>query len=198
MVFFLTIGSAFGCLLLFGDYLAKHMEEVNKKSCIRLVAKILFDQELFDLQKENKKLKLSIFWSKHSLDALCEKMEIANRMLVNCTCVHCFYCGRSLCGNFNEVETCLFKSWFEKLLAECKLTTLFIERGIGCDGLPVCQLEHESNGDVLDVDAHLVMMDAHCWTCFTYGSRLVHADSVQDPELQKLAKLFEALSEPHF
>jgi hypothetical protein len=147
------------------------------------------------LREINQKLELDLFWNDYGVNSLCTMMARANKYHPNapmCTCLNCSYTERSEYNSHNNGISCLFKPWFEQKLDLLQIKTLH--------GYPlqnVEQLEHVCSGDteyVLDVDAHFVNMAQQNWTWFTYGASLWKATSIHDPQIQKLASLFDELN----
>jgi hypothetical protein len=162
------------------------------------VAKLLSDTRLTELVKENRKLKLDIFWSKYNYSELCEAMTDANRKFMgpNCKCGGCSLSRARDGDDPREIvwrHGCLFIPYFEGLLTECGLTT-HRDTVPFPKGIPHPHLEGDVN-DVLDVDVHLVAVGPLKWEYFFFGSKLWKARSVDSPELLKLVLLFKKLRE---
>ncbi len=79
----------------------------------------------------------------------------------------------------------MFKPYFE---AEYDLT-------VDCAGkAAACAHEADPDGNIVyDNDTHFLHVGRDDWANFTYGAKLWGASSCQDPELQKLVRLFELL-----
>ena len=169
------------------------------------VSKVFLDYRFVEIMKENKALKLGMFWKKYNYEKLKEAMAFANQKAEGpgCSCLACAVSGRK---NRNEEEpsdsdqfNCKFKPYFEATLSEFGLLTASggSESSLG--------IEHESTGDsefdvlihtlVYDIDSHLVTMARNDWYLFTYGAKLWKEGSVESPELQKLSLLFRKLYE---
>jgi hypothetical protein len=181
-------------------------------SRLSVVCKVLFDAEVIALRKEVEELKLSLFWKKYSTEKLWSAIKDGNGSMPdmprNCNCKNCREFGRfCMDGSFgddNPNEVCAWRPLFEAKLAEL---------GIGFSNKPDSPqwLIHDSASgeNVIDCDTHIVNFlnlnydplnhykgTSHDWSHFTYGSKLFKATTVNDPELQKLAALFEWLLVP--
>ena len=159
------------------------------KSIDRLVqvAKILRDPRYIELLKENRELKLQLFWKDHNLIKLRDLMVYANQKLLGpkCNCMDCTMSNRksedeNMWVNGDD-EPCLFKLYFEGLLSECGMTFAHKEPAPGYDLRPAWVEETSP-----DVDAHFVYNHEPDWVFFTYGGKIANAICVEDPELQKL------------
>ncbi len=159
------------------------------------VAKLLSDMRVNELLKENRELKMELFWHKYNYHELRVAMTDANLKFMgpDCKCSECSLARRRDDEEDDDASSaCRFVPYFNGLLAECGLTSqtvpvLFpdgVERPCGGGGHMV-----------LDVDTHLVGIGSSDWGYFTYGSKLWKACSVDDPELRKLVMLFEKLQE---
>ena len=156
---------------------------------LALVCKIMLDQRILDLRSENEALRLKLFWKDHGKNKLRDRMAQANQMGPNCMCIACAVSGRM----DEEAETvhssCTFKEWFEGLLSKCGLTCI-----TGVDMVPVGpHMSCDCGNYVYDVNSHFHHLTNDDWVAWMYGAKLWKAQSVSDPELQKLKKLFEIL-----
>ena len=162
------------------------------------VSRILFDTCLFELRRENEALKLRLFWKEHSPDILRGCMCHVNQSLYGplCSCLACVMAGRHDDDRDSDDEeyplTCVFKTWFEKVLRDHEMSTL-----LGVPNVPIW-VDGRVVGDhnkVLDTDHHFVHVFSRNGTVsgWVYASKLWKATSVRDPELAKLARLFETL-----
>jgi hypothetical protein len=142
------------------------------------------------LKRENEALKLKLFWKEHNPANLNAAMFNANQAEGGpaCSCLACAVSGRhdSDDGEVAEKKPCTFKPWFEKVLGEHDMS---IGRGlpdvpIWVDGSVVA-----SHSNVLDDGHHFSNLASQDWFCWTYGSKLWKATSVDDPELAKLERL---------
>ena len=151
------------------------------------------DARLEALQKEVRELKLKLFWKEHNTSELKPAMRHANQDATakgpDCACLACAVSGRMDEEKEAKGFDCAFKPYFEALLAECGLGV-----GYAGHGSAVCEHEAEDTGNlVYDNDTHLVHVGRDDWVMFTYGAKLWQATAHDDPELQKLARLFELL-----
>ena len=141
---------------------------------------------------------MKIFWEKHNVEELRELTRQANQKYVQCKCCGCVVSGRWVEDSYCENPwTCLFAKWFDTQILNCDM---LVERGSKQNK---CIMGHDCNPTewVIDSDVHLIRRgDAHLpsqedtkWRYFTYGSRLFNATSEDDPEIQKLKRLFDVL-----
>lgn len=140
-----------------------------------------------DLKNEITALKLKIFWENHSKHELQLAMRYANQDTSGpeCVCLTCAESGRKDEEKESEGFECTFKPYFDALLRECGLTIGY------CNG----KADTDSGNFTQVNDSHFVHLGAReDWSCFAYGTKLWRATSITDPELQKLARLFKALS----
>jgi hypothetical protein len=168
------------------------MQGVEK---VIFTCKILLDQRVIELKKENELLKLKLFWAKHNSDYLKEAMACWNQDISGprCACLACVTSGRASDddileeGNNSGTFNCTFKPDFEQKITECGMTfgSNFNNR---LDGSIV-----DDQNLVFDVDCHFANVARADWNCWTYGLKLYNAKSVEDPELKKLVALFNTL-----
>jgi hypothetical protein len=166
------------------------MEGVEKAV---FVCKLLLDQRVIELKNENERLKLQLFWKTYNPTHLKQLMAAGNQCTLGpkCGCMACCVTGRNP-GNEEEVANnipwaCTFKPWFEQKITECGMTI-----GHGTDGVTDGSLVDDHN-PLYDVDCHFNSLARQDWGCWSYGSKLWKAKSVDDPELKKLTTLFKAL-----
>ena len=161
---------------------------------LALVSKIMLDERVIALRKENELLRLRLFWKDHCDSQLKKLMEQANESGPNCNCLACGACGRvdPESRQFRPMgSTCTFKPWFENLVSGCDMTCI---TGVSRDMEQVVQHMSCERGDWLyDVDAHFHNLARDDWVAWVYGAKLWKAQSADDPELLKLKRLFEAL-----
>ena len=162
------------------------MEGVEKAV---FVCKLLLDQRVIELKNENEHLKLQLFWKTYNPTHLKELM--AAGLGPKCGCMACCVIGRKP-DNEEEVANhnpwaCTFKPWFEQKITKCGMTI-----GYGTDGVTDGSLVDDYNS-LYDVDCHFNSLARQDWVCWSYGSKLWKATSVNDPELKKLAALFKVL-----
>lgn len=160
------------------------------------VCNVLREDVIAGLVKENRELKLKLFWERHMLPKLVNKIKIANASLeyLRCNCCDCSSAGRTDAMGDSEFEgtifrECRFVPWFETKLELCGMTSMQISHPTGF---------HVSNqdGNVSDADCHIGWMNGYNGPkhSLTYGQRLTEAKSVDDPEIKKLAILFKHLN----
>jgi hypothetical protein len=141
-------------------------------------------------------------WKKYGVGFLSYLMRQANMYhpdAPKCKCCGCITSGRWTTETVDEDRwTCIFQPWFEKKAKECGME---IAKGTEQNKCMFLNTFHPHKKDtrfwVIDLDVHLVShADAHLinqegfdWNCFTYGTKLFKATSVDDPEIQKLKKL---------
>jgi hypothetical protein len=159
---------------------------MSKYALLALASKVLYEREILELRTENERLKLSLFWKTYGPEQLYTAMQDANAHITQCKCFMCAVSGRY------DLETnicaCSFVPWFEKQLAKCGLESATIDD----------QSKHFQHESMLawDIDTHFVHdggLDDH-WLQFSYGSKLHRATSIENPELQKLKRLFELIT----
>lgn len=141
------------------------------------------------LENQLRELKLKLFWKRNSTTQLKLAMQCANQD--RCACMACAVSGRMDDDNEAVAMNCVFKPFFDALLAECGLGSSSY-----ADNEGVCQHESDDSGNyVHDNDTHFVHIGHDDWVSFTYGAKLWRATSDDDAELQKLARLFARLLE---
>jgi hypothetical protein len=164
------------------------MQGVEK---VVFVCKLLLDQRVIELKRENEQLKLKLFWKTYNPTHLKGWMAEGNQCSLGPKCgwLVCCVSGRA---SDEEVAnrgtfTCTFKPWFEQKITECGMTI-----GCGTDGVTDGSHVDDYNS-LYDVDCHFNSLARQDWLCWSYGSKLWKATSVNDPELKKLAALFKVL-----
>ena len=150
-------------------------------------------QEHDRLRAQLQAMNLKLFWMRHNRGQLKDAMRRANQDIANgpnCCCVMCALSNRMHPEQKSRGRHCSFKGYFEAMLAECGLT---YEK---CRGARVGEVgAHEAADWIYANDAHFVFIFTdNEWRVFTYGAKLWHAKSHDDPELQKLARLFQLLN----
>jgi hypothetical protein len=146
-----------------------------------------------ELRRENGNTRLQLFWKDYSVQSLQESMRTANKWdkSPKCNCLICAVSGRK----DEEIETdkaraCAYIPWFEELIdKKCGLKFAHALQD-STNNHP--HMSNTLNG-VLDVDCHFVKVGRGDWLMFTYGKKLYQAQTVDDPELKKLEKLFQLL-----
>lgn len=159
----------------------------HQLSRLASVSRIFYDQEVLSLRKENEELtqtnnalKLALFWRQYSVSRLRNCLWAANE-------------SRNVSHSRDSVLP-----WLVKYLIEC---------GLVIEKKPEIDPEDDpTNNDTrlvniggwfyiptgCSIDTHLV--DYGGWFYISYGPKLLHATSADDPELKKLVKLFELLA----
>jgi hypothetical protein len=171
------------------------MEQEQALDRLASVSRLFMDARVVELRKQNERLKLELFWIKHSIQKLKDIMKHANYgrdASVSCNCWKCSLAKRIPKGTLvDNNKKCKFLPYFEALMQDCELSY---------EGLPGAHT-HENHisdeeGNVCDVDSHFVetTMRGGFLHKFTYGSKLWKAKSVDNPELKKLERLFNLLS----
>jgi len=159
---------------------------------LALVSKIMLDERVVALRQENERLRLQLFWKDHGKSQLEEYMAQANQSGPNCNCLACAVSGRMDPGNSQTLplgSECMFKPWFEDILVKCDMICV---TGVPAEMEPAVQ--HMSCGNfVYDVDADFHHLTRDDWFVWLYGAKLWKAQSVNDPEVLKLKRLFEVL-----
>ena len=160
------------------------------------VCKVLFDQEVLDLRRENEKLKLELFWGRYGVIKLMAAMRASQSIWpsLKCDCIQCSAIENTVPND----EPCTFKPKYERKLAELGIT--FVRHSEGTRILQhECASGHADGRWVEEADAHIVLwiggesVEDNGWADFTYGSRLFKATTTNDPELKKVEALFEWL-----
>ena len=151
------------------------------------------DARVAELRRENENLRLQLFWKDYNVQSLQEIMRTANNWHKSpkCDCLICAVSGRK----DEEIETdnaraCAFIPWFEEKIDMCGLKFGYAFQ----DSTNHPHMSNTLNG-VLDVDCHFVKVGRGDWLMFTYGKKLFRAQTVDDPELKKLKKLFQLLDD---
>ena len=166
---------------------------------LALVSKVLLDQRVIELRREVEELRLRLFWKDHSMQRLEKLMAQANSYGDNAPKCVCFACGGK--GRIRDEDmgdvvvsaSCTFTPWFKERLVQCGLTFQPMTAAISCTSLgrPL----RMGGGEVYDVDVHLLLFRDDELFKLSYGTKLYDAKSAKDPELQKLAALFDTLDE---
>ena len=87
---------------------------------------------------------------------------------------------------------CTFTPWFKERLVRCGLT--FQPMTAAISGTSLGRPWMMEGVEVFDVDVHLLLATDELLGFFC-GTKLYDATSTKDPELQKLAALFDTLDE---
>jgi len=157
---------------------------------LALVSKILLDVRFLELKRENERLKLRLFWFDHCLVTLRKILYMANNSACGpkCRCASCVLTKRYepniLDGYDDDEDACKFQPWFEQVLQQ--------------HGMSFRDTGHSEFHD--DVHFHALLSN-NARNQWVYGGKLCNARSTADPELVKLAALFQTLGsmyEPHW
>lgn len=173
------------------------MASDNKLALLAMTSKIMYDIEIIELHKEIEDLKLQLFWKDYCIEKLKKTLIDANKYHPDspyCDCYNCIACKRAYIHSSAEnPKICLFKEWFENVLNIYDLN--FIKGYPNNNPEEIIHMSNNSIGSfVLDVDTHLINMGQLNWFSVTYGSKLFKATTINNPELQKLKKLFMYLT----
>ena len=164
-----------------------HMSGLDR---LALVAKVLLDSRFLELKRENESLKLRLFWFDHCLLTLRKMLQVANNNAAGprCRCASCVFTKRYepniLDGYEDDADACKFHTWFEQVLQKH-----------GMSFRDATDLQFHDN-----VHFH-VFLSNNARNQWVYGGKLCNARSTADPELVKLAALFQTLGgmyEPHW
>jgi hypothetical protein len=172
------------------------------------VSKVLMDQRVLEQRKEieilrdeNRRLQLQLFWRDHEVSVLESLMMDLNAATVGCGCNNCRTSGRfpAACLYDNPQVECRFDALFEGKVTELGLTFhhhVQNEEEWILDPKFTMVKECDPLHMMYDDDFHLVnIISQQPWYNFCYGRTLWKAKDVNDPEVQKLAKLFEWMKE---
>jgi hypothetical protein len=164
------------------------------------VAKILQDQALEELRRENRELRTELYWKDHSLCLLKNLMQYANWKEGGPQC-RCGSCAISMrCHDDDNIvgDDCLFDPYFTGLLEKCELTYFKVEKVSGdAYGMSSSGFTQEVSPEDMDkIDAHFVVWSNTDWIFFGYGGKLTKA-KFGDKDLLKLHNLFKEL-DPRF
>lgn len=158
---------------------------------LALISRLLLDERVLELRMENEALRLKLFWKDHNLCELRDLMAMANRAGPDCSCTSCALTYRKRIEKDRQPrdEPCSFKPWFESILADLDMICII---GFWPELKPV--FDHDcTDYHVYDVDSHFHHNGQANWLFWGYGSKLWKAKTINDPELQKLKRLFERL-----
>ena len=183
-------------------------KSIDRLACI---SRVLMDQRVLDqrkeieqLQEENRRLHLQLFWKDHelsSLESLMMDLNIATPWSSHCDCYGCCVAGRYpanpiiLPPNRMELEPpCQFGLMFEAKLNELGMTfhAKDLKPGESMRDPKVLRIETcDPRNGVYDEDYHFVNLTGKNWFNIFYGKKLWGAKDVNDLEIQKLIKLFK-------
>jgi hypothetical protein len=150
-------------------------------SRLAAVSHVLYEREVLELRGENARLlreneaivealKLKLFWREHSVFMLAAAIVRADR-------------------HFAPENSGIWYEWIGPMLQTHGLTLEIVQPFPAqiCVSMPRGAPRH------IELDTHLVC--ASRYTVRAYGAKLWKAKSVDDPELQKLKALFDALND---
>ena len=154
---------------------------------LALVSKVFMDKRFLELRRENECLKLELFWKTYNVDMLRKELYETHTVcnLFFCNCVSCVTNGRMLDMDDDPVMAehfaglprcteCAYKEWFLDFIKEMHMEYRYDDSEYWTDS------------------GYFEMYGLKNWS-FGYGSYLVDARSVCDPELRKLEWMFKIL-----
>ena len=144
-----------------------------------LICRIMMDQRVIELRRQNEELRLALFVEQHTTVRLRSLLKSANRSAAgpNCRCVICQFTGRhEIDGGMTQV--CTFIPWLNALVAEYGLIAA------KCETLAY---------DAPRPDVHFCHNSKEEWTDFSFGAKFFSSKSVSDPEIVKIKQFFEHL-----
>lgn len=161
------------------------------------VAKVLYDKSFLEVVKENASLKLELFWRDHHIRKLKKAMWKANFIYCQCNCLSCAVSGRIWEDQTPTDMQCKFKPWFE---GQLESLGMIVQRSTFKDDKWVHtnlsgSIEYIGEAEYDDNCHFFCCSESTDWFCFTYGSKLWRAKSVNDMELLKLKSLFDILTD---
>ena len=164
------------------------MSHIDK---LALISKLILDERVLELRREIEALRLELFCRDHNIGRLTALMREANR----CECCQCEFVG-IYCPTIPRVttlvQTCIFDDWFHSLIVSCGMTVGELQDNQSSVDFHMSHAYNLDGQRVYDVDAHFYQRH-EIFSFWKYGSKLWKAKSVNDPELQKLKRLFERL-----
>jgi hypothetical protein len=175
--------------------LASHLDKLVA------VSKVFQDTRFIDILRENKKLKLDLYWKDHNFEKLKEAMIFANQKSngPNCGCLTCAVSGRKNNGDRTQSlnNDCSFQSYFDALLLECGIVAKFYRGGAGVEHVSTQNsiFDESIKTFVYQEDAHLVRLAGNDWYVFSYGSKLWKESTAESSNLKRLSLLFRKLHE---
>jgi hypothetical protein len=162
----------------------------------RAITEIMDPQQLriAALELENSQLRLQLYWGRRApwqLETAVLSSDFAG-VTRRCRCQPCCLSGvsREACAPWWEAAPVCETLKLVTTLAERFGLTVEARRDGSC-------MQHfdMTEGGVYDQDCHIVCAAAGGSNFFTYGARLWGAASADDPELKKLADLFDFLGQ---
>ena len=167
------------------------MEKERSFDKLITISKVFMDARVAELRRENENLRLQLFWRDYNVQSLEALMGTSNNWdrSPKCNCWSCAVSGRMDDGvEVDGARVCAYNPWFEEMIDECGLKFGHVRP----DSTHHNHMSNTMNG-VWDGDCHFVHVTRGDWFQFTYGKRLYKAQTVDDPELKKLEKLFQLL-----
>ena len=162
-------------------------EALDRLAC---VSRLLMDQRVIDLRRENERLKMCLFWRDHGTMQLRECLMYANLFAPGapgCRCISC--CINKGTYDVDMDNPCKFYYWIKDMMERHGMTV-----EIQKEAMAVVSSHPSSPGYVCDQDCHFVVRtDWFERAYFTYGARIWRAETVSDVNLQKLARFFDEL-----
>jgi hypothetical protein len=164
-----------------------------------LVSKLLLDQRVLDLRKENEDLRA---WNVYGPKELTLWMPSVNQVYMDevCTCKSCFMQGRLDMGHLLKrpqhpsAHPFVRDGWNGlKEMEKCIIKKCLVLQVLGL-GLRVLEQDisyPRATRDPTELDCHIVLMiNGYEWR-IAYGSRFSQTNFHMNPDLEKLKILFE-------
>lgn len=151
---------------------------------LALASRRFCDAQLMRLRRENERLKLELFWKRYSADMLHKQLYEfrATGYCFHCYCPSCRANGRLYIDPDEEQHyaalaftntRCYYKPWFVGYIQDMDMRVAYgVDYGVDFE--------------------HFRVFGTEDWF-WGYGSRLVNARSVDDPDLRKLENMFDNL-----
>lgn len=168
-----------------------------------VVSKLLLDERVCALRKENESLKFQLFWKDHDVSALNRAMAYGNDGSSGaCLCHACIRCrmyweddlwADSRMDNVLKAAildkvpstACKFKVWFENLAARIGLVVTYREL--------IIMESKNVNEFSSDPDQAHIILDRHDFRCMGYGKLILQCRHPDDPDLLRLSELIKIL-----
>jgi hypothetical protein len=153
---------------------------------------------LQELVNENRKLNLALFWKKYNCEKLRKRISVKFQRRIQCKCHSCCVVDKSLICNCEE--ECSVEREFVQFVEQHGFSVAK-ESLYGYDKNTVHATYDDEYGPELADEIQFFRGDVHFvipsnyadWVIAGYGGKFYTAKSINDPELQKLKQLFEAL-----
>jgi hypothetical protein len=136
-----------------------------------------------DLKEENRQLKLDAFWADFNL-AQFERALTYVRDRPRCSCYDCICLGRTSGDFSNRFVKCSYIPWIRKKILDSGMLFSDLQSTDKTLHVPSSGYVYVSNEDVHFTASYNTKLGV------AYGVRLWKAQFVNDPELEKLVKLF--------